>query len=82
MTGTWEPAAPAAAHHFSDGCARLLVEVETQCRRDNCAPGCRVAQAARRVAISAGALTGDLDEDAGVAAAHRLRPAVELEIPL
>ncbi len=49
--------APAAARRLADGCARLLVEVEAQCGRDSCAPGCPVAAALRRVAISAGELS-------------------------
>ena len=48
--------APAAARRLAGGCARLLVEVEAQCGRDNCAPGCPVAVAVRRVAVSSSQL--------------------------
>lgn len=44
--------APAAARRLADGCARLLVVVEAQCGRDNCVPGCPVAVAVRRLAVS------------------------------
>ena len=44
--------APAAARRFAIGCAELAVAVEAQCGRDNCAPGCPVAVAVRRVAVS------------------------------
>ncbi len=62
---TVELRAPAAARRLADGCARLLVEVEAQCGRDDCAPDCPVAVAVRRVAISAGELSRGWGAGAG-----------------
>lgn len=65
VTRCIELRAPAAARRLADGCARLLVEVEAQCEREGCAPGCPLARVVRRVAISAGELSREWGARAG-----------------
>ena len=48
--------APAAARRLADGFARLAIEVEVVCAREDCGPGCPVAVAVRRVAVSSSQL--------------------------
>lgn len=48
--------APAAAGELAAAFAELAVQVEAGCQRDGCAPDCALAQAARKVAVSAAAL--------------------------
>ena len=54
--------APRAARELAAACARAMVAVEAGCEREGCGPDCRVAMAARRVAVSA----ADLAEREGV----------------
>lgn len=55
--------APAAARRLVLGCALMLVEVEAACCAQGCAAECDLAVSARRLAVSAAGLAGELESE-------------------
>lgn len=59
--------APAAARRLVLGCALMLVEVEVEveaaCCAQGCAAECDLAVSARRLAVSAAGLAGELESE-------------------
>ena len=58
-----QPRHPIAAADLGRTMAAFLVEVESDCERDGCAPDCEVAVAARKLAVVAAALERDMAEE-------------------
>ena len=54
-----------AAERLAVGCAEMAVAVEAACQRQGCGPECAVAQAARRVAVSAATMAAEWGAETG-----------------